>query len=301
MATKTKPTIFIGSSSAAIPIVELFVAALSQHASCVPWNLASQFNCEGTNTTISALQSASLKYDFALFILTPDDTISMLVDGKQRRQLAFRDNVVFEIGLFLGSLGSRRVFIARQVTKERQRIPSDLLGASIQPFDYEATDRDRSLASINAASGGFKVAIGEQSFLEFRLQLASGWGWEYSPQRFEVELDGALLKQQQELLNGYLIAIAARIEVATVNLEDDPGVAYSELRAVPKKVAEMTFQIKANEFSRRPKIGYDRIQARVLLVPPKVKLIRFNTLKEAQAEGCRVVETMSCRVAARAK
>lgn len=84
--------------------------------------------------------------------------------------------------------------------------------------------------------------------------------------------------------------------MATVNLEGDLGVGYSEVRAVPRKASEMTFQIKSNEFSRRPRIGDDRIQARVLLIPPKVKLNHFNMLKEAQAEGCRVVETMSCRV-----
>ncbi len=301
MSGKLRPKMFIGSSSAALPVVELFVAALSQHVSCVPWNLASQFNCEGTNTTVSALQSASLKYDFALFVLTPDDTVTLKIDGKRRTLLAFRDNVIFEIGLFLGSIGARRVFIARQNSNRQQRIPSDLLGAAIQAFAFDIDDRDRSLASVNAAVSGFKVAIEKQSFLEFRLQLASGWGWEYKPQRFEVDLDGALLKQQQHLLDGYDIAIAARIEVPTVNLEDDPGIAFSEIRAIPQDLSSLTFVIKAAEFSKRPKIGEERIQGRLLLVPPKTKLKQFRTLKEAQAEGCRVVETMSCRVVAQRK
>ncbi|MFO0425426.1 MAG: TIR domain-containing protein [Planctomyces sp.] len=296
MKLKAKPKIFIGSSTAALPIVDLFVTSLSEVASCIPWKQAKQFNCEGTNTTIGALQSASLKYDFALFILTPEDELAMSIRGKRRRMLAFRDNVVFEVGLFLGSIGSRRVFVARQNTDRTFRTPSDLLGAAIQPFDYDKSDRDHSIASINAASGGFKESISKLGFLEFRLQVSDKWGWLYDPQRFEVLLDPVVLTQQQELFDGYDIAIVARVEKATVNFEDDLDVACSKPRAIPQNVSAMTFQVLKSDFPKAVKANRDRIQARLILVPPYVRLWQCKTLKDAQAKGCRVVETLSCNV-----
>ena len=226
---RNKPTLFIGSSSSALPIVDLFVEALSSHVSCVPWKQAGQFNSEGTNTTFEALRSAAFQFDFALFIICPDDQLHL--SGKEPTLWTARDNVIFEAGLFLGSIGNERVFLAQQSTKERLRIPTDLLGTAMPAFEWVENDRVQSLASINKTAIGFKVAIEKQGFLQFHLRLACGWGREPDPDRFEVELEGVRLSEQMHLIQGKNIAIAARLESPTINFEDDLDVVYSMARS----------------------------------------------------------------------
>ncbi|MFX6202076.1 TIR domain-containing protein, partial [Acinetobacter baumannii] len=58
----------------------------------------------------SALQSlldATRKFDFAAFVFTPDDIL--VLRGEQHN--AVRDNVLFELGLFIGALGANRTFL----------------------------------------------------------------------------------------------------------------------------------------------------------------------------------------------
>jgi len=54
-------------------------------------------------------------YDFAIFIFSPDDKIISQFrknkDGKYKKALATRHNIVFEFGLFLGRIGAKRSFI----------------------------------------------------------------------------------------------------------------------------------------------------------------------------------------------
>ena len=123
----------------------------------------------------------------------------------------------------------------------------------------------------------------------------------YEPQRFEVALDPVVLKQQQELFEGYNIAIAARVKKVTVNFEDDGDLVYSKPRAIPQDVSAMTFQIPNRDFPKTVKAGRDRIQARLLLVPQNCRPGKCRNLKEAQAQGCRVVETLSCGVTPKEK
>jgi CRP/FNR family transcriptional regulator, cyclic AMP receptor protein len=67
--------------------------------------------------------------DFAAFVISPDDTVL----SRENEQLAPRDNVVFELGLFMGQLARERVFIVKEQHTDI-KIPSDLLG--ITPVTY---------------------------------------------------------------------------------------------------------------------------------------------------------------------
>ena len=60
-----------------------------------------------------------------------------------------RDNVLFELGLFVGSIGKDRCFIVKP-RNDDLHIPTDLLG--LTPADYEANRSDNNLtAAVNAA------------------------------------------------------------------------------------------------------------------------------------------------------
>jgi hypothetical protein len=84
--------------------------------------------------------------DFAALVLTPDD--SAVTRGNEF--LVARDNVVFELGLFLGALGARRVFIIRP-RDLKLKLPSDLDGVTC--IDYRYNRRDQNLqAAIGPAA-----------------------------------------------------------------------------------------------------------------------------------------------------
>jgi predicted nucleotide-binding protein len=49
----------------------------------------------------------SKETDFAAFVVTADDVTA----SRGRRKASPRDNVVFEIGLFMGAIGRERTFV----------------------------------------------------------------------------------------------------------------------------------------------------------------------------------------------
>ena len=68
--------------------------------------------------------------DFALFVFGPDDKISHRHDD----YMVPRDNVIFEMGLFIGRLGRERVFMVKDADVDL-KIPTDLLG--VNPITYK--------------------------------------------------------------------------------------------------------------------------------------------------------------------
>lgn len=102
-----KPRVFIGSSRESIPVINALVPGLEAEAEVVPWTLESRFPA-GDMVLPCLLREASL-YDFAIMVFEPDDTV--ISRGKEIG--APRDNVVFELGLFMGALGRERALLIK--------------------------------------------------------------------------------------------------------------------------------------------------------------------------------------------
>jgi hypothetical protein len=81
-------------------------------------------------TVIEGLLKALDHFDFGFFLLTDDDLLTM----RGERTDAPRDNVVFELGLFTGRLGSKRTFIVVP-NEPKVHLPSDLLGVLVGTYD----------------------------------------------------------------------------------------------------------------------------------------------------------------------
>ena len=77
------------------------------------------------------------RFDFAVIVLTPDD----ITTSRDVRLLSPRDNVVFELGLFLGSIGSERVY-AILAEGSDVKVLSDYLGVSVLRYDSNRSDRN---------------------------------------------------------------------------------------------------------------------------------------------------------------
>jgi predicted nucleotide-binding protein len=123
------PVLFIGSSSEGLKIAEEFHRNLSRKHRIVV-RLWTDGVFQTSRTSIESLIAQALDSDFAALVLTADD--AMTSRGKKRA--APRDNVVFELGLFMGALGRERIFILKPKSVEMQ-IPSDLLGVTW--IDYQ--------------------------------------------------------------------------------------------------------------------------------------------------------------------
>src|SRR6266487_6870765 len=97
--SKLLPKVFVGSSSEAKNIADGFCRALIEDATMIRWWQANDF--KPMQSTLDGLWEASARYDFGIFILTPDDQIV----SRDEEGYSARDNVLFELGLFLGRLG----------------------------------------------------------------------------------------------------------------------------------------------------------------------------------------------------
>jgi len=121
------PIVFIGSSSEALADATCIKGSLSRHnLTCRLWT---QGVFQLSQTTIEDLVRASQEVDFAVLFLTPDDMTS----SRGRRKASPRDNIVFEIGLFMGAIGRDRTFLAVPKGVDL-KLPTDLLGVTHAPY-----------------------------------------------------------------------------------------------------------------------------------------------------------------------
>jgi predicted nucleotide-binding protein len=126
-----RPKIFIGSSSEAKQVAVTASEILNDDVIPDIWDMSPYF--KPMHGTFDALLSAAKGYDFALFIMSPDDRI----ESRGEKLASTRDNILFELGLFVGAIGPDRVFAVVQNSAQQDKIvkmPSDLLGLTIPRF-----------------------------------------------------------------------------------------------------------------------------------------------------------------------
>src|ERR1039457_2985201 len=117
-----KPSIFIGSSSEALPLAQAIRDDLAKHFLPELW---SEHLFELGEDTLTNLLRVNQCYDFAILVISEDDiTIS-----RESSQASPQDNGILELGLFMGALGRRRAFVVvTQVDDGAPRLHSYLLG-----------------------------------------------------------------------------------------------------------------------------------------------------------------------------
>lgn len=121
------PLVFIGSSVEALPVARELQSGLAHDTMIVSVWTDGVFRA--TKGAVESLLEAVAKSDFAILVLTADDTII----SREVEKAAPRDNCIFELGLFMGALGRERSFIVRP-RGEDMKLPSDLLG--LMPLEY---------------------------------------------------------------------------------------------------------------------------------------------------------------------
>ena len=138
--------VFIGSSSEGIQYAEGLFSELEQTSQPVLWD---QDVFSPTHHLLNDLDNTSEKFDHAAFILSPDD----LRKSRGETSSVPRDNVIFELGLFVGSLGRDRVFLLVPGDKDIS-LPTDLAGITYLEYYPRADNNVR--ASVRTAATRIK-------------------------------------------------------------------------------------------------------------------------------------------------
>jgi hypothetical protein len=117
-----KASIFIGSSSEALPLARLIKDVLDDEFQTDIW--CDDLFALGHDTLDDLLRFVQV-FDFAVLVLSDDDVTT----SRASTTSSPRDNVIFELGLFMGALGRRNAFpIIVRSSSAQLKTPSDLLG-----------------------------------------------------------------------------------------------------------------------------------------------------------------------------
>lgn len=124
-------TFFIGSASERLDIARAIQSGLAHDPFVTTVWTDGIFRA--SRTPIENLMRAVDDADFAALVITPDD----LVESRGTEQSGPRDDVVFELGLFMGGIGRERTFLILPRGID-VKIPTDLLG--LTPIEYQVGD-----------------------------------------------------------------------------------------------------------------------------------------------------------------
>ncbi|GLH33668.1 hypothetical protein BR1R5_30560 [Pseudomonas sp. BR1R-5] len=128
-----KPRIFLASSVEGLDVANAINECLDHDAEVVHWKTGFSLS----SYTIESLMEKSRTVDFAIFVFTPDDVSTI----REHSHFVVRDNVLFELGLFIGSLTKERCFIIKPRGVDLH-FPTDLLGLTPADFDGNRSDND---------------------------------------------------------------------------------------------------------------------------------------------------------------
>lgn len=134
---------FVGSSVEALAAAYAIQENLQHDAEVTVWP---QGVFGLSKTAMQSLAQALAKSEFGIFVFAPDDRVRL----RKRTFRVVRDNVIFELGLFVGRLGVDCCFIVIPADGKELHVPTDLTG--VTPGTYEPGRRD---GNLQAALGPF--------------------------------------------------------------------------------------------------------------------------------------------------
>lgn len=121
LISNRRPRVFIGSSAEAIPFARAVSGALERFAEINPWYaLGGTFSAN--EYTMESLEHELDMNDFGVFLFAAEDVALI----RNKYVFVTRDNTVFEMGLFWGRLGRKRVFaiVPRNPRQRNDLIPN---------------------------------------------------------------------------------------------------------------------------------------------------------------------------------
>lgn len=134
-------TVFIASAIEGREVAKSVKAKLQAHSELLPYLWDEEGVFEPSLAFIESLERQLAKTDFAVLTLTPDDKV--IARGKKSK--APRDNILFELGLFMGRIGRERTFFLYD-NQHDIKLPSDITG--LAGVHYERTGKESDPQSL---------------------------------------------------------------------------------------------------------------------------------------------------------
>lgn len=131
----TRPRAFLICSAEALPVARAIRVGLEHDADMVIWSDDKIFP-PGVYP-VEALEEQVNGADFGIALAEPDD----LVTSRDRKSVAPRDNVIFELGFFMSRLGRHRTILLVPRSQEI-KLPSDFKGLVPIAYDKGASGHD---------------------------------------------------------------------------------------------------------------------------------------------------------------
>jgi hypothetical protein len=152
-----KRKLFIGSSSEGLPIAKQLKEKIDSECGgwidSVIWDEGSVFTLN--KNALDSLIKASRKFDYGVLVASHDD----IVKSRGVEKFAPRDNVMLEMGMFLGSLGLTRAFL---LVEEEGKLPTDYNGVTVPFFQKGTTGSldkaiDKIILAFNATKSSYNL------------------------------------------------------------------------------------------------------------------------------------------------
>ncbi|MEY2482704.1 MAG: hypothetical protein QOK24_1232 [Verrucomicrobiota bacterium] len=163
MTPTQKPRIFIASSVEGLSVANAIQYNLRDDAEVSVWN---QGVFRLSATAVDSLEQTTP--DFAVFVFSPDDVLK--IRGTETPSV--RDNLIFELGLFIGRLGRNRCFVLVPERAELH-IPTDLIGLTPARYEVGRSDENDVAASASACHE-VRSAVRKLGFLSQQSQRPEG-------------------------------------------------------------------------------------------------------------------------------
>lgn len=208
-----RPRIFIGSSREAIDVCRAVQLELADDFDVTVWDQdVFRLSYDALDSLLDALDSS----DAGVFVLRPDD----LTTSRGMPDPTVRDNVIFELGMFIGRLGRDRTFMLTP-SDSPVRLPSDLLGLTAAGYDAGRISGAQKRAAVGPACtkvrehlSSLQLRVAEEPRSRVRLDRAMG----RMSRDIELLLGGQVL--QPGAVNGRSEGhTCTRIGRATVHVE----------------------------------------------------------------------------------
>lgn len=156
-----RPHVFIASSVEGIDVAYTIQELLEYYFECTVWD---QDIISPSSVALLDLISEAQRADYGIFVFSLDDTVK--IRGVEK--LSARDNVIFELGLFVGSMGISNCFIVLPKAELDFHLPTDLAGITMLKYNSQRLDGNLK-AALGPVSNQIKKAIQKESQLHRKI------------------------------------------------------------------------------------------------------------------------------------
>jgi hypothetical protein len=237
---RERPSVFVGSSTEGISVAKAVQLGLDQSCEVEVWNQGAFGLSEGT---LESLVASANRFDFAVLALSADD---LMVSRGELRASA-RDNVLFELGLFIGRLGRERTFIVYDRANPPQ-LPSDLAGITAATFQPHGS------GNIAAAVGAACTKI-EQVIS--RLGPRAGSGLSRLSQATQTFQD--LSSDAQQLLR--LLARSRAVELDIIAEQFGAFIQPDKLNLIRRDLVDLEEKVSKRSFEQLSELARELLSA----------------------------------------